>query len=209
MDKRLKEGHEAFLKEYFSEHQDLFENLAKGQSPHTMVITCSDSRVNPALILNAKPGELFIARNIGNVVPPYQPNLGSTQAAVEYAVNALNIPKIVVMGHSDCGACAHMYHEHKEGEPHLVHVDDWLKYIEPAKNAAMLEIHANPEKNIFESTEKHNIVSSVRRLMTYPYIQERLLDGSIELIGMWYDIANGKVEVYNLAENKFECISNK
>ena len=207
MDKRLEEGYKAFLEEYFSTHQELFSNLANQQSPHTMVITCSDSRINPALILNAKPGELFIARNIGNVVPPYAPEKGSTQAAIEYAVNALDISKIVVIGHSNCGACAHMYHEHKEGEPHLHHVEYWLKYIEEAKNAAMLEVHKNPEINIFESTEKNNVVSSVKRLMSYPYIQERLLNDKIDIQGWWYDIGSGRVEVYDPVTHKFEAIS--
>jgi len=206
MDKKLEEGYKAFLDEYFKHHEELFTDLAKQQSPHTMVITCSDSRINPALILNAKPGELFISRNIGNVVPPYMPEKGSSQAAIEYAVNALNISKIVIIGHSNCGACAHMYHEHKKGEPRLHHVDDWLKYIEDAKNAAILEVHTNPDINLFESTEKNNVVSSLRRLMSYPYIQERLINKKIDIEGWWYNIGTGAVEVYNPASNKFEAV---
>ncbi len=147
-----------------------------------MMITCSDSRINPALLLNAQPGELFITRNIGNVVPSYLIE-GSTQAAIEYAVNVLNIPKIIVLGHSNCGACAHMYHEPKEDEPILSHVDEWLKNIVPAKSAAMLEEHQDSSKNIFELTAKHNVVVSLQRLMEYPYIQERLVKNKISLEG--------------------------
>ncbi len=206
MEKLQKDGYSAFLNEYFKENEELFSSLSKKQKPHTMIITCSDSRINPALLLNAKPGELFIARNIGNVVPPYLPAKGSTQAAIEYAVNALNIPKIVILGHSNCGACAHMYHQPTEDEPSLPHVDNWLEYIVPAKSAAMLELHADKHKNIFELTEKHNVVSSLQRLMEYPYIQNRLVKNEISLEGWWYDIGSGKVEMYNFNTRDFEPV---
>ena len=207
MEQIIKEGYKTFLNEYFKEHQELFEELEGGQNPHTMVITCSDSRVNPALLLNAKPGELFIARNIGNVVPPYANLGGSTQAAIEYAVNVLNIPRIAIIGHSHCGACAHMYHEPKENEPPLPHVTEWLKHIIPAKNAAMLEVHSDHSKNIFELTEKNNIVVSLQRLMEYPYIQSRLLKDEIELLGLWYDFVSGDVQEYNFATKEFKSIA--
>ncbi len=203
MDKLQKDGYNKFLKNYFKHNKDLFKRLSNTQKPDTMIITCSDSRINPALLLDAKPGELFVIRNIGNVVPPYQPELGSTQAAIEYAVNVLNVKKIVVLGHSNCGACAHMYHEHKENEPELKHVDHWLKHIEIAKSAAMLEIHADENKNLFELTEKHNIVSSLRRLMGYPYVQKRLINKKIDIIGWWYDIGTGSVEVYDFNSRHF------
>ena len=206
MEKLQKEGYSTFLNEYFKKNSDLFSQLSKSQTPHTMMITCSDSRINPSLLLNAQPGELFIARNIGNVVPAYQPAKGSTQAAIEYAVNALNIPKIIVLGHSNCGACAHMYHEHKEGDPALPHVEAWLQHIVPAKSAAMLEVHADDGKNIFELTEKHNVIVSLQRLMEYPYIQSRLLKDEISLEGWWFDIGTGKVEAYNFSTRHFESV---
>ena len=204
MEKLQKEGYSAFLNEYFKKNSELFSKLSKSQKPHTMMITCSDSRINPALLVNAKPGELFITRNIGNVVPSYLPAKGSTQAAIEYAVNVLNIPKIIVLGHSNCGACAHMYHEPDENEPKLQHVEEWLKNIIPAKSAAMLEVHQDSSKNIFELTEKHNVVVSLQRLMEYPYIQERLVKNKISIEGWWFDIGTGKVEVYNFTTRDFE-----
>ena len=204
MDKLQKDGYNAFLNEYFKKHSELFSELSNCQTPHAMIITCSDSRVNPALILNAQPGDLFIARNIGNIVPSFQPTKGSTQAAIEYAVNALEIPKIIILGHSNCGACAHMYHEKKENEPDLPHVEEWLENIVPAKSAAMLEVHHDSGKNIFELTEKHNVVVSLQRLMEYPYIQKRLIKNKIKLEGWWFDIGTGKVETYNFSTRNFE-----
>lgn len=206
MDKLQKEGYSKFLKKYFERNKALFETLSTTQKPDTMIITCSDSRINPALILDAQPGDIFISRNIGNVVPPYQPSLGSTQAAIEYAVNVLNVKKIVVLGHSNCGACAHMYHEPQEDESLLEHVDDWLQNINTAKSAAMLEVHADESKNLFELTEKHNIVSSLRRLMEYPYVQERLIRKEIDLIGWWYDIGSGTVELYDFNTRHFSPV---
>jgi len=206
MDKLQKEGYSKFLKEYFQKNKALFDALSKEQKPDTMLLTCSDSRINPALILDAQPGELFIARNIGNSVPHYQPTKGSTQAAIEYAVNVLNVKKIVILGHSNCGACAHLYHEHQEDEPYLPHVEEWLKYLKPAKNAAMLEVHADASKNIFEVTEKHNVIISLRRLMEYPYIQERLISNEITIDGWWFDIGTGKVERYNYSTRHFELV---
>lgn len=206
MDNIEMKGYTQFMQQYFDKNKDLFSNLSNHQKPHTMIITCSDSRIDPSLILNAQPGELFIARNIGNVVPPYQPSKGSTQAAIEYAVNALDVEKIVVLGHSNCGACAHVYHEAKENETELVHVEEWLKYITPAKSAAMLEVHADHSKNIFELTEKHNIMTSLQRLLEYPYVQSRLINEKIEIEGWWFDIKTGVVETYNFNTRHFDPV---
>ncbi|MCH9740386.1 MAG: carbonic anhydrase [Epsilonproteobacteria bacterium] len=208
MDRQLQEGYSHFLENYFENHKELFENITNQQSPDTMLVTCSDSRINPALLLNAQPGELFIVRNIGNSIPPFEPAKGSTQAAVEYGVNALNIKKLVILGHSNCGACAHLYHQHKDGEPKLIHVDEWLKYLQPAKGSAILEVsNSTIDKNIFEVTEKHNVVLSLQRLMTYPYIQQRIENGQIELIGWWYNIGTGEIENYNYSTHQFEKIN--
>ena len=206
MDQLQKNGYSKFMKEYFRENKELFASLSKNQKPETMILTCSDSRIDPALLLDAHPGELFIIRNIGNVAPPYMPSKGSTQAAIEYAVNVLHIKRIVILGHSNCGACAHMYHEYKENEVKLTHVEQWLNYIVPAKGAAMLEVHANTKKNIFELTEKHNIIISLQRLMEYPYIQSDLIHDKLELEGWWYDIGTGSVEMYNFNTRHFDPV---
>jgi carbonic anhydrase len=206
MDALQKEGYSKFLNDYFDQNKDLFDALSRGQQPDTLLITCSDSRINPALLLNADPGKLFIVRNIGNAVPHYQPEQGSTQAAIEYAIQVLQVQKIVILGHSNCGACAHLYHEHRTDDPALPHVDAWLRYLEPAKNAAMLAVHADPSKNIFEMTEKHNVIISLRRLMGYPQVQERLMGDELKLHGWWYEIGTGKVEQYSYTTNNFEPV---
>jgi len=202
------DGYKKFRQEYFKDNKKLFDELAEGQKPHTMIITCSDSRVSPVKILSAKPGELFIARNIGNIVPPYEVTRGATQSAIEYAVNALKVPHLVILGHSSCGACSHLYHEKSEDDSsvELSHVDEWLTLAYPAKHNAILECLNNPDKNRAEITEKNNIQLSIQRLMTYPYIVKALEDKRLELHGWWYDIGTGKLEAYDYCTKTFREI---
>jgi len=208
MHKQLKEGHAKFLDDYFADNKELFEHLSTNQSPDVMIITCSDSRINPALITNSKPGDIFLVRNIGNVVPPYSSAEGSTIAAIEYAVYVLNIKKIIVLGHSNCGACAHLYHEYDESEVKLPHVEHWLQYMKSAKHSAMLEVHADKHKDIFELTEKENVTASLTRLMGYPGIQERILNEEITLKGWWYNIGTGEVQEYDYTNKQFKSVTN-
>ena len=198
------EGYRKFKKEYFKDNKKLFDELTFGQKPHTMIITCSDSRVAPTKLLSAKPGELFIARNIGNIVPPYNKTKGSTQAAIEYAINVLKIKDLVILGHSSCGACAHLYHKKKsEDEIELTHVEEWLTLAYPAKYDAMLECFNDSYKNRAEITEKNNITLSIQRLMTYPYIVEALDEKKLDIHGWWYDIGSGNLEIYDYKSKKF------
>ncbi|MCK4441021.1 MAG: carbonic anhydrase [Sulfurovaceae bacterium] len=208
MEKIHFDGYKKFRKEYCKDNKKLFNDLAEGQSPHTMIVTCSDSRVVPDKILSATPGELFIARNIGNIVPPYERTQGATQSAIEYAVNSLKVPHLVILGHSSCGACSHLYHEIQENDKdvELSHVDEWLKLAYPAKHDAMLECLNNPQKNRAEITEKNNIQLSIQRLMTYPYVVKALEDKILELHGWWYDIGSGKLEAYNYDTKTFKKI---
>jgi len=202
------DGYKKFKTEYYEKHKDLFDNLINNQTPHTMVITCSDSRVQPSRILSAKAGDLFITRNIGNIVPPYEQTQGATQAAIEYAVNVLKVEHIVILGHSNCGACKHMYHIKTEEESNieLSHVDDWLKLAYPAKNSSLLECFVDNTKDKNEITEKNNIQLSVQRLMSYPYIIDALEKQKIQLHGWWYDIGTGEMQVYDYATKMFEPI---
>jgi len=202
------DGYRKFKKEYFKDNKKLFKELEMGQNPHSMVITCSDSRVLPVKILSATPGELFIARNIGNIVPPYEVTKGATQSAIEYAVNVLHVESLIILGHSSCGACSHLYHEKTEDETHieLSHVDEWLTLAYPAKHDAMLECLNNPEKDREEITEKNNIQLSLQRLMTYPYIVEALEKGKIEIHGWWYNLGTGDLESYDYEDRTFKKV---
>ena len=208
MKKKHLDGYRKFKKEYFRDNEKLFDELSYGQKPHSMIITCSDSRVLPVKILSATPGEIFIARNIGNIVPPYEVTKGATQSAIEYAVNVLDVDSLIILGHSECGACSHLYHEKTEEEEHieLSHVDEWLTLAYPAKHNAMLECINNPEKNRAEITEKNNIQLSIQRLMTYPYVVKGLEEKTLEIHGWWYNLATGDLESYDYSEKIFKKV---
>jgi carbonic anhydrase len=205
MNKIHYDGYKKFKRVYFENNKKLFNELTEGQHPHTMIITCSDSRVSPVKILSATPGELFIASNIGNIVPPYKETKGATQSAIEYAINALKIPNLVILGHSSCGACAHLYQNKSEDE-NLNHVNEWLTFAYPAKYNAMLECLNHPEKNRAEITEKNNIQLSIQRLMSYPYIVKALENKTLEIHGWWYNIGTGELEIYDYETKDFTKI---
>jgi len=201
-------GYKRFKEEYFSDNKELFDSLSRGQAPHTMVVTCSDSRVDPSKLLSTEPGDIFIARNIGNIVPPYDRTKGSTQAAIEYAVNILEVKHIVILGHSSCGVCAHLYHEKTEEEKQLElsHVEEWLTHAYPAKNTSILECLADTSKERSETTEKNNVLLSLQTLMTYPYIIQKLEQKKLEIHGWWYNIKTGEVETYNYGTKVFNNV---
>jgi len=204
MEKVHLDGYRRFKAEYVKTNQELFETLGKKQNPHSMIITCSDSRVEPATILGTKPGDIFVSENIGNMVPEYEALIGdSTQAALEYGIAVLKVDHLIILAHSACGACAHLYHEHQEDEPKLIHVDKWLEQLQPAKHASMLELQADNTKNCSEVTEKNNLILSLERLMTYPYIVEAVEKNELKIHGWWYNIVTGAIEVYNQASKTF------
>jgi carbonic anhydrase len=141
------------------------------------------------------------------MVPTYDSLIGdSTQAAVEYGVAALKVEHLIILAHSSCGACAHLYHEHQEGEPELIHVDKWLEQLQPAKQVSILEIQANGGKNRSEITEKNNLILSLARLMTYPYIVEAIENGKLTIHGWWYHVGTGAIEVYNQSNKTFSKV---
>lgn len=207
MEKVHLDGYRRFKSEYVEENRELFDALGRGQNPHTMVITCSDSRVEPAIILGAKPGDLFIAENIGNMVPEHDALVGdSTQAALEYGIIALKVQHLIILAHSSCGACAHLYHEPQEGEKELIHVKKWLEQLHPAKHASMLELQADSSKSSSEITEKNNLILSLGRLMTYPYIVEAVEKGELKIHGWWYHVGTGAMEIYDQATKTFSQV---
>ena len=200
------DGIKQFKEHYFKEHKSLFKELSeKGQSPRALFIGCSDSRVIPNLITSAKPGDLFIVRNIGNMVPPFKPDedFHGTAAAIEYAVSVLNVEDIIVCGHSQCGACRALY-ENIEGDE-LIHVKKWLELGKEAKEKA-LSTKVSSDEELFNLTEKLNVISQLKNLLTYPGVKRRVEDGTLRLHGWHYNISTGDIYVFNPEKNQFEKI---
>lgn len=191
---KLLTGHEAFYQKYFVSEPELYQKLAsEGQSPKVLVIACSDSRVDPSIILSSEPGDLFVIRNVANIVPPFEydlVNCHGTSAAIEYAVNNLNVEDIVILGHSHCGGiCALIDDE----ENNHTFIDNWIYILEEAKNKA-LEQHLEHEQRCC-CCEKEAIKISINNLSTFPFIKQRLDGKNIRLHGWYFSIDNGQIEV--------------
>ena len=200
-------GIKEFSNFHFKENEELFKELVeRGQTPKALFIGCSDSRLVPNLITNTKPGDLFIVRNIGNMIPPFKPDedFHGTAAAIEYAVSVLNIEDIIVCGHSNCGACKALYDSIEGIE--LIHVKNWLKLGKEIKEKVLEEFQKDKELDIFKLTEKLNIVAQLKNLLTYPDVRRKVLNNEIRLHGWYYEIETGNIEIYNPEINEFERI---
>ena len=199
--KKLLEGLKRFQTEVFGGKQDLFKRLSKKQEPETLFIACSDSRVDPNLLTQTEPGELFILRNAGNLIPPYGAFAGGTTATIEFGVAALKVKDIVVCGHTDCGAMKALFNPTiLEGLPA---VRDWLRYAESTRRV-MKDHYGNLEKEDFlETVIKENVLIQLANLRTHPAVAVRLRQGDLNLHGWVYSIESGEVWSYDADIDEF------
>ena len=185
---RLIEGYRRFRAKAWREHRDLFEALAsRGQSPRALVIACSDSRIDPQMIFSAAPGELFVIRNVANLVPPYAPDADyhGTSAAIEFAVRALAVRDVIVLGHADCGGVRALL----DGSPAPVgdFVDPWMAIAASARTRAQEAAEADRQR----ICEHETVKISLANLMTFPWLRERAESGALALHGCWFDLGSG------------------
>jgi carbonic anhydrase len=184
----LIDGYRRFRAEHWPERRAVFERLALGgQSPRTMVIACSDSRVDPTMIFNAQPGELFILRNVANLVPPYQPDLAfhATSAALEFAVRVLEVSDLIVMGHAMCGGIRVLLHG--APDPAGDFLLPWMRIAEPAKQRVLQRASADPQSDC----EQESVRLSLENLLTFPWLAERVSARRLRLTGTIFDIRSG------------------
>lgn len=200
--KRLIQGLHEFQTNYFSTHRELFELLSQGQQPRVLFITCSDSRIDPNLITQTEPGEMFIIRNAGNIIPPYGATNGGEGAAVEYAVHALGIKDVIVCGHSHCGAMKGLLKINKLAED-MPAVYEWLKHAE-ATRRTIKEHYQNYEgEDLLNAAIQENVLTQLENLRTYPVIHSQLKSGQIQLHGWIYEIETGQVLEYSPTVGQF------
>ncbi|MGH7940643.1 MAG: carbonic anhydrase [Limisphaerales bacterium] len=203
---RLIEGVHKFRNEEFGNYRKLFRRLSQaGQNPHTLFITCSDSRVLAELITHSQPGDLFVVKNIGNIVPPASAlgNTNSTAAAIEFAVEYVRVDDIVICGHSQCGAMDALLGRARisDSTPHL---RDWLKLATP-----VLEIlkkgysHLRDDSARSTAAAEENVLCGLDNLHSYPCVQERLADGSLRLHGWFFKIATAELFAYDPESRQF------
>jgi carbonic anhydrase len=201
-----KKGIEAFKTIHFKKHEeDFLELVEKGQNPKALFIGCSDSRVLPNLITSTGPGDLFVVRNVGNFVPPFEPDndFHSTAAGIEYAVNHLEVGEIIVCGHSDCGACKALYEDHSGHEEDMIHTIKWLELGEPAKALALKSVPTGDRAELLEATEKFSVIFQLQNLLTYPNVREKVAEGKLYLHGWYYRLDSGEVEYYDPDDHTF------
>ena len=203
---RLIEGVHKFRNDEFGNYRKLFRKLSQdGQNPHTLFITCSDSRVLAELITQSKPGDLFVVKNVGNIVPPanVRGDTNSTAAAIEFAVENLRVSDIVICGHSQCGAISAMLGETPVGKS-TPHLRDWLRVAKPVLKTMKKEYaHLKTAAERSTAAAEENVLFGLDNLHSYSCVQERLMDGSLRLHGWFFKIATAELFAFDPETRQF------
>jgi len=202
--KKLIEGFKKFQREVFSSKQDLFSRLARGQHPRALFITCSDSRIDPCLITQTDPGDLFILRNAGNLVPSYGTTIGSTIATIEYAVGVLGVKNIIVCGHTDCGVVKAILEPEQVGD--LPAVKSWLLQAEATRRVVRENYGSLTGDALYVATTQENVRIQLKHLQTHPIVAAKLRNGSVDLHGWVYSIETGEVWAYDFDGDTFQSL---
>jgi carbonic anhydrase len=206
--KRLIDGYGAFLTERLPHEQSRYRQLAEhGQRPEIMVIGCCDSRCSPELIFDAGPGEIFVSRNIANLVPPYTPDSAqrSMSAALEFAVQALKVKHIVVLAHAQCGGIR-AYAEEAEPLSPGDFIGNWMSIIEPAAKAVGPR-GGRSFQDYVTALEQMSAVKTLDNLMTFPYVRRRVDADEMQLHAAYFGVATGELSVYDPATKRFERVA--
>ena len=198
---KLIQGIHHFQREEFLPLQGLFQQLAKGQRPETLFITCSDSRIDPNMLTRSQPGELFIIRNAGNIIPPHGAGNGGEAATVEFAVAALNVKDIIVCGHSHCGAMKGLLDP--EQLEQLPAVASWLSHAETTMRIVRDNYSELQGDRLLMATIEENVLVQLDNLRTLPSVASRIVRGDLRLHGWVYKIESAEVFAYDFASGQF------
>jgi len=202
---RLIEGHKRFLKDVFPERRSQFRLLAESQAPEWLFITCADSRIVPDLILGTEPGDLFISRSIGNVVPAAMNDVDGVTATIEYAVDVLKVPHVILCGHSDCGALKAALD--RRALEHLPKAKRWLDHVEGAFTHRQPLNPEDGEHAELCSLIRGNVVAQLMNLKAQPAVAKALTHGAVTVHGWYYDILTGRIEEYDEVGRRFEQLT--
>ena len=212
---KLINGFSRFRDEYYCREDSPFVELQNHQEPSTMVIACSDSRTDPSLIFQCEPGEIFVVRNIANIVPPYEPDSmhHGVSAALEYAVKSLKVKNIIILGHSGCGGIKSLMDNKLAAEDEFI--TRWLSILSSVREKVSARFAMNGKESCTEacsSCEMEGIVHSMKNLMTFSWVSEQVEKGELEIFGWYFDLKDGRLLGYNKESETFEmqtpyCIS--
>jgi len=191
---KLSKGYERFRNGYFLDNRERLEQLADKQTPDIAMISCCDSRVDPGVLFDIEPGQLFVIRNVANLVPPFETkgDYHGTSAALEFAVTCLNVEQVVVLGHANCGGIRSLM-ENDSAVKTESFIDSWMNLAAKAKEEVLARKELATLKQRTDACEKTAVRHSLSNLMTYPWIRERVDAGNLELVGCYYDLRNGEL----------------
>jgi len=199
-------GYQEFKKKDI-EQSDAYVELAKGQSPKVLVIACSDSRIEPAIVTGCEPGDLFVVRNVANLVTPFDsdPRHQGTSAALEFGVKGLQVEHIIIFGHSSCGGIKALMTS-AGGEDSLAFVDGWMEAAKPAKKNVLQKHEGESLDKQVHACEKESLLMSLKNLSEYPWIKDRVEQGSLQLHAWYFDLAEGAVKAYHPENKQFMAL---
>lgn len=199
--KHIVDGFLHFRHDVYPQQQELFKKLATAQNPRAMFITCADSRVAPELITQSAPGDLFVTRNVGNVVPPYGQMNGGVSTAIEYAVLALGVQHIIVCGHSDCGAMRAVLNP--DSLKKMPTVSAWLRHAEVARTVVQDNCNCANEGESMQVLTEENVIAQLHHLRTHPSVASRMASGQLFIHGWVYSIETSEIKAYDAAQDRF------
>jgi len=206
----LLDGFRKFRNIYFEKEPDLFrDTLRHGQSPRFAVVACSDSRVDPAIVLQTEPGDIFMVRNVAALVPPYEPDSGyhGTSAALEFAVKGLKVGHILVIGHAQCGGVAAMIAKQEGNEPPGEFIAAWTGLLREARARALAADPTLDGDALQHASERQAVCLSLENLSGFPFIRDAVATGKLQLHGWYLDIFDGALEAWNPESETFERLA--
>jgi carbonic anhydrase len=192
---QLKAGIRQFQTEIYPDNAEMYRRaVAQPQEPHTLFVACADSRIDPELITQSKPGELFVLRNIGNLIPAYGEMMGGVSAVIEYAVSLLKVKHVVVCGHADCGAMKGLLNP--DSVTMMPAVQNWLKNATAARSIAeALEARNDAPKPLMRSVTEQNVLLQIQHLRTHPSVAAAMAREELTISGWVYEIGTGEVRI--------------
>ena len=207
---RLLKGFVEFRTGYYAEHRELYDRLATdGQAPKILVIGCADARVDPAILTASRPGDLFVVRNVGAIVPPCQRDhqFHGTSSAIEFAVRGLEVEHVVVLGHALCGGLGALIEGRAATEAGYDFLYDWVRIALPAKQAALKAMPQAEPKRLRRAIEQGSVVNTLGNLLTFDWLAERIRLGKLKVHGWYFDLTSGQLAAFDPHRRHFEPVT--
>ena len=206
---KLLKGFQRFQQQYFGDDRHLYDSMSKGQPAKTLMIACCDSRVDPAILTDCDPGDLFTIRNVANLVPPCvcDGHHHGTSAALEFAISGLEVENIIIMGHANCGGIKALWDDDASISSQFI--QPWMSIAQPAKDKVLATIPDASEAEKIKACEQESILVSLEHLLSFACVKERLEQGTLSLHGWYFDIPEGQLSRFNPESNTFELVASQ